>query len=362
MSSSSVVVRLLLALVLTAIIAPASVAEAAQTPRSLRVGIKEAPPFVVRRTDGTLEGPSLRLWRELAAELGLTYRFEERDLTGLLDGLRDGSLDAAVAAITVTSERETTLDFTHPFHTASLGIAVRRERIPLWGQVGRSLLSGALLQLVAVLAGLQLLVGALVWRIERRANPDQFGAGGLRGLLSGFWWSTVTMTTVGYGDKAPVTTAGRTVALGWMLCSVVIISTFTATVASNMTVAQLGSEIAGPADLARFRVAVVSNTTSESYAHAAGLDYRRFADLDAAIKGLTDGRIDAVIHDSPLLEQRRRGALGDAVEILPSRFQRQDYAIALPDGSDLREPINRLLPATLRGGELDDPQLFDPGR
>ena len=140
----------------------------------LKVGTKEAPPFVVRRADGSLDGPSIRLWRELAEGLGVTYTLEERDLTGLLDGVRDGSLDVAVAAITVTSEREATMDFTHAFHTTGLAIVARKSERSLWVAVADTLLSRELLQLVALLGLIQLFVGTLVWLLERRHNATQF--------------------------------------------------------------------------------------------------------------------------------------------------------------------------------------------
>lgn len=37
------------------------------------------------------------------------------------------------------------------------------------------------------------------------------------------------------------------------------------------------------------------------------------------------------------------GDYGERVVLLPGTFQRQDYAFALPTGSPLREPINRIL-------------------
>jgi voltage-gated potassium channel len=46
------------------------------------------------------------------------------------------------------------------------------------------------------------------------------------------WWAVVTVTTVGYGDKFPVTTGGRIVASVLMLVGIGLIGTLTATVAS----------------------------------------------------------------------------------------------------------------------------------
>ena len=146
------------------------------------------------------------------------------------------------------------------------------------------------------------------------------------------------------------------VALGWMLCSVVIIATFTATVASRMTLRSLESDIAGPADLERVRLGVLRGTTSERWARGKGLSFRRFNDLDAALAATREAEVDAVVHDAPLLEQALAVESED-LELLPARFQRQDYAIALPQGSPLREQLNRLLPERVRGDPMGDPEL-----
>jgi ABC-type amino acid transport substrate-binding protein len=318
----------------------------------LRVGTKHAPPFAEKAEDGTWRGTTIELWRSIADDLGQTYVFEERDLGGLLRGVEDGSLDVVAAAVTVTAEREKTLDFTHPFHTTGLAVAVRDETLPVWLQALEFLLSTSFLALVATVGVLQLLVGTLVWTLERRANPDQFGHGSAwRGLAAGFWWSTVTMTTVGYGDKTPKTIAGRVVAQAWMLCSVVIVSVFTATVASNLTVDQLSSRIRGASDLANVKVGVASDSTSDRYAERRDLDARRFASVDEALQALHRGEVDAVVHDAPLLQEALRGRDEDDLEMLDFRFQRQDYAFAVPTGSPLRETINQALPDRLREQE-----------
>ncbi len=46
------------------------------------------------------------------------------------------------------------------------------------------------------------------------------------------WWAIVTVTTVGYGDKYPVTAGGRGVAVVLMLVGIGLIGVLTATVAS----------------------------------------------------------------------------------------------------------------------------------
>ncbi len=318
----------------------------------VKVGTKEVPPFAYRDDDGRWQGSTIELWRDMASDLDLEYTFEERSLPGLLTGLEDGSLDLVAAALTVTAEREASVDFTHPFHTTGLAVVVRDESSPIWLQAVRLLFSSSFLALVLTVGALQLLVGSLVWRIERRANPEQFGHGSLwRGLAAGFWWSTVTMTTVGYGDKTPKTWAGRVVAQAWMLCSVVIVSVFTATVASNLTVDQLSSQVHSASDLSHIRIAVTRKSTSDSYANARDVDAVRTDTLDAALEMLEQGSVDAVVHDAPLLQEALRARGGERLKLLEFRFQRQDYAFAVPTGSPLRESVNRALPERLRTRE-----------
>jgi voltage-gated potassium channel len=58
------------------------------------------------------------------------------------------------------------------------------------------------------------------------------GDSNIYSLWDGIWWAVVTMTTVGYGDKYPISPGGRVVGLILIFSGVGLMSLFTATIAS----------------------------------------------------------------------------------------------------------------------------------
>lgn len=310
--------------------------------RALVVGTKSTPPFVVHGPDGRWSGPSIDLWREIAGELDLRFELQERDLDGLIHGLEDGSLDLAMAALTVTADRERRVDFSHPFFSTGLAIARAHGRPDGWIDVALAVFNMDFLRLLLIFAGLQLAVGALMWLIERSHNPHFQGARGA-GLISGLWWAVVTMATVGYGDKVPQTGAGRLLAMVWMLASLIILTTVTAAITSSLTVGRLEAKVSGPEDLGKLRVGTVGQTTSEVYLSEMKLNFRAYPSAAAGLAAIAAREIDALVHDELTLRSLVATEYSTSIDVLPRIFRRQDYAFALPTGSPLREPIDRIL-------------------
>ncbi len=59
----------------------------------------------------------------------------------------------------------------------------------------------------------------------------------------------MTVTTVGYGDKAPRGGLGRLFGLFWMVAGIFIFANFTATISSSLSVMHTNQKINGPSDL-----------------------------------------------------------------------------------------------------------------
>lgn len=340
---------------LCGLVAPAQ-AQLPEVRTPLIVGTKIAPPFAMKGPDGKWTGISIKLWEDLAGQLKLDYRYQELSLEDLLSGVRSNSLDVAVAAITVTSDREREMDFTHPFYITGLGIAVSNPNgggAP-WLAVLRRVLSPQFLAVIGLLALLLIGVGFMIWLFERRRNAEHFGGKPLHGIGSGFWWSAVTMTTVGYGDKAPRTFGGRLIALIWMFTGIIIISSFTAAITSALTVSKLGSPIRGPADLAGIRVAAIADSTGELYLKGRQISYQQYPDALEALRALDEARVDAVVYDAPILKYLAKEEFPGSIVVLPKTFARQDYAIAVPEGSPLRETLDRVLEKKIRSPQWQE--------
>ena len=320
-------------------------------PGPLRVGTREAPPFVISGPDGRLGGLAIDLWEETASRLGVAYEYETGEIDGLLAGVASGSLDVVAAPLTITAGREEWVDFTHAFYTTGLGIAVPVSAGGGWATVAPRALSSGLLQAVLALVILLLGIGLLIWLVERRQNPEQFGGSPWHGIGSGFWWSAVTMTTVGYGDKAPRSFLGRLVGIVWMFAAIIMISSFTAAITSSLTVSNLGGRVASPDDLPSVRVGVISASTSQEEMLRRGIRPVEFKSFEEGLRALADGRVDAMVHDAPVLRHLIRERHQGRLRVLPVTFEPQQYGFALPEGSPMREPINRILLQITAGEE-----------
>ncbi|MBF0585731.1 transporter substrate-binding domain-containing protein [Prosthecochloris sp. N3] len=317
---------------------------------SLVVGTKEAPPFSMQADDGSWEGISIGLWEYIARENGYGTMFRKMDVDGLLTGVASREFDASVAALTVTAERETMLDFSHPYFVSGLAIAVRQHDDGWHAMAGR-FLSLPFLQVVGVLGLVLLVSGLLVWLVERRRNPEQFGGTALQGIGSGFWWAAVTMTTVGYGDKAPVTPAGRVIGLIWMFAGIIIISGFTAAITTTLTVGSLGVSINSLSDLHNVRTGTVHGSTSMEFLSDEKIPFREFQSIRDALQALDTRRIDAVVYDEPIMRYLVAGEEYGSLKVLEHSFRREYYAIALPAGSPMLEDVNRTLLQFIDSGE-----------
>lgn len=315
--------------------------------RELVIGTKEAPPFAMKDEQGQWSGISIELWREVARKLGLQFRLAEApNVQELIDATARGDYDVSVAAITITAERERSVDFSQPFYDTGLGIAVSANSVSVWREIIRTMVSAGFLQAAGALIGISLLVGALVWLFERRHNDD-FGGTAARGLGASIWWSAEAMTQASTGHRGPVTIAGRALAIIWMVVSIITIAVFTASVTSALTTRQMRGLVNGVDDLQSVRVGTLANSATGGFLDGERIKHRTFAQVVDGLKALEAGSIDAFVYDKPLLAWTVEQRFSSTIQVLDVDFEPQSYGLAMPLGRPYRKAIDVALLETV---------------
>ena len=324
----------------------------------LRVGISGEPPFVDSRGD-KISGISLTIWQEIADVNNFDYQLvQQPNAQANLDALAAGDLDVAIGPITITPQRvaQPGFDFTQPYFYAEEAVLVPRERANLLVRL-RPLVGVAALTSVGVLLLSLFVVGNLIWLAERRSNHSQFPRQYVHGLGNAMWFALVTLTTVGYGDRAPISKAGRAITALWMVISLVAVSSITAGLASAFTLALARNStapIANPTQLRGALIAVVRGTTSELWADRMGAKSIVSNSLKEAIDLVQQQRAEGVIYDRPALRYYIAQNPKSELQLAPFDLASQTYGFAVRSGSPLRKPINVTVMSMHRVGEIRD--------
>jgi polar amino acid transport system substrate-binding protein len=315
-------------------------AQSASPPqKEIVVAIKDAPPFAMKSESGAWTGIGIELWNRLAEKLNLRTTFREyQTVPEMLAAVSGGSAEAAVAAISVTPEREKAVDFTQPYYASGLGVAVPANKQIEWFTILRNVLTLRFLEAVAILITSAIVVGSLIWFIERR-HTAHFSHDA-KGFGTGLWWSASAMTQAAAADKAPATLWGRLLGIMWMISSIVIIASFTAGLTSQLAAQRLAAAVRTSADLASVRTGSVSSTSAIDTLVDEHIDPRPYSNVNAGLAALKKGKLDAFVYDRPILQFNVRKDFRDDVEVLDKLFARENYAIAVPLGSPLRLQID----------------------
>ncbi len=309
-------------------------------PAQLTVGVSHAPPFAIEtETDSgsDWDGIGVHLWREVAEELDIQYEWQPLALGEVVQRVQDGTVDIAITA-TATAEGEQAVDFTQSYYISSLGIAQTRKRSFL--DTALAILSPSFLWVCLWLSLLLLLVGVVVWLFERGPNTDMFASKPRSGIWDSFWWAGVTMTTIGYGDKAPITVGGRGfIALLWMLVAMGITASLTATITSVLTQGQSG-QLTQFADLKTMKVGSIEGSSAAEALKQQQISFQPVSGPSAGMEAVDTGQLDAFIYDTALLRYLNKDSFQNRLAIQSTGLQTRRYVFALPENAELLESVS----------------------
>jgi len=320
--------------VLALLVACSSLAHA-QSPTKLRAGISERPPFTMKDTDGKWTGLAVDIWESVSSELNIPYEYVEVPLDQAISDAAKGKLDILVGGIGVSPDRARQVEFSQPFLAMPAAVAVLKEnQVSYWGGFLRDVFSHGVGYMLLILVASILIFSMMLWIVERRVDRSHFGGRPWHGLGSALWFSAVTITTVGYGDKTPVSPLGRIVVFFWMFIGVIIISVFTGAIASSITASRMDARITQTRDLSKYRVGVLDGSLVQGVLASIGIPMTIYPTLDAGVDALVAGKITALVDGEITLRDAVNRDHPGAVVVTPLPNTHVTYALAVRPGFD----------------------------
>jgi ABC-type amino acid transport substrate-binding protein len=308
--------------------------------KELTVAIEITAPCVMG-PKGNYTGFDIELWEEVAKELKLPFTYYETDLKGIFENLTEGNADIGFSCITVTNDREKIVDFSHHYLDSGLRIMVlNKTKFSLVESV-KSFYSPKVLKALTYIGLFIIICGHVFWWVER--GHKFISPSYLPGIFQAFWYVVVTMTTVGYGDIVPRSWVGRLMAFLVMVIGIGFFGWAIAQLSSAITLQKLHSDITDHWDLRGRLVTTVEGTTSVSALEKLGAVVVPAKTIDNAYQILLNGEAIALVYDSPTVLYYARHEGAGRVSVVGPLFDIQYYGFLFPQGSDLREPVNRAL-------------------
>ncbi|MGD9353532.1 MAG: transporter substrate-binding domain-containing protein, partial [Desulfobacterales bacterium] len=146
---------------------------------------------------------------------------------------------------------------------------------------------------------------------------------------------------------------GRVMAFLVMIIGIGIFGWTIAQLSSAITLQKLHSDITDHWDLRDRVVATVEGTTSVTALEKLGAVVVPAKSIDQAYEKLLKDEVIALVFDSPTILYYARNKGAGRVSVVGALFDIQYYGFLFPQGSQLREPVNRALLKLRKNGIYD---------
>ncbi|CAF1011721.1 unnamed protein product [Rotaria sordida] len=339
--------------------------------RSLRIGVIESIPFtmVINIVDKfgqnkkELIGYIPELIELLQDRIGfisnITLASSNQTYSGLIQSVANGDYDIVVGDVTETSIRRELVSFSNAIFDNSLHIVMRKTpdiNIDLLSFLKSFSFNLWLLVLCAIIYA-----GLLICLLERNDNEILKNRSKLSQLIMSIWYSFGNL--VGYGVDFHVNTAaGRLVTASLYILSLILVATFTANLASNLTILKSKNFISGIDDIKKGkipfnRIGLRAGTASEDYylREISGdtRSYYAFETVQELFNNLLNGIVDAIIIDTSIAEYITNNIYCN-LTIVGEEFDKGVYGIVSKKYWFYNEDLDVNILSLRESGELED--------
>jgi polar amino acid transport system substrate-binding protein len=320
---------------------------------TLKIGIKPSEPWVMYDQNVSEEnrkpiGFSIDLWNKIAQELNVDTRWVYYNSTSeLVDAAKKGEVDAAISAVTITSNREKEIDFSSSMYELGLQVMVDASKssasvLELMGKEIKKMMSveTTLMFLLFLLVTMH-----LRWFVDKRdEDSDLFSKQYSTGIIDSFWWGITMLIT---WETPPSKGVARVIDLMWHIVGILAVSILTAIVTSALTAQAIGGSIRSEKDLAGKYVAAVATDAPRRYVEKIGANVIPVKTLAEGIALVRNGKAEALVHDGPrlvyLANKINKKEKKKILKVAPFTFNPQNYGIVFPSKSALKEQTDRAL-------------------
>ncbi|GJW80108.1 extracellular ligand-binding receptor [Tanacetum coccineum] len=239
------------------------------------------------------------LGRDVALEyIPFMGKSEQVNYNDLIDQVHNGEFDAAIGDITITANRSKYVDFTLPYTDIGLATLSRNANRSIW-----IFMKPFSSDLWVMSACFFIITGIVVWILEHRTN-EEFQGSTAEQIGKTFWFAFSTLV---YAHREKLqSNLSRFVVIVWLFVVLVLVSSYTATLSSLLTVEQIqlasksrsiGYQLGSPVQGALVRNFKFEGTTLKPNASLPEKYY------DALTRGTKNGGVDAIVDEIPYIKE-----------------------------------------------------------
>jgi ABC-type amino acid transport substrate-binding protein len=340
------------------VVAPATstTAAAPATPRIVRVGVYEVPPFAEPDAALKWKGFAVVIFEAAAIQLQMIPEFRQyANIDELMSAVEKGEVEAGIGNTMVTSKRLTQVDFSQPILDGGLRVMVPSDRTHTLRRLWNGLVDDGHVQVLFwALVGM-LVLSVVVMALLRRLDQE-FSKHWHEGFAEAMYHVVSVMMTgkTSYKGKIGPGWLGRVVATVWMIFGVASVAYVTSSITSVMTADTISDAVHGPKDLPGRTVGALTGSVGARYCAEHGVDVVAYDTLDEAARALADRATDAVVSDAQSLEYYDVSHPEVNVAVVGEIFERRHYAFPINRAAeDLRRRLDVVLVGLREDGMLE---------